>query len=277
MDIIHNNQFLLPPKIIDCFLYNGEPIVFERLKYLYDVVDTFIITEFKETHSGTIKDEYFVDIYSKEFEPYNNKIIYLKCDKIPPIPTNWIHESQHKEWMINKEAWWKENYQRNYAYSTSTLANIKGSYVLIGCDVDEIPRKSLVETLPSLYPRLRVGAKLSMLLFYYSTKWVKPYRWTHPFVVNDIGIASKGSLEPYRTGIACELFILQAGWHCSYFMTPEEIMKKIESFAHTEYNSDEYKNKEWIYNCIQTGEDVFNRGSNEKLIIYDGDEGYPFA
>lgn len=267
-----DNQFLLPPKIIDCCLYNGEKIVFDRLKYLYNVVDIFILTEFKETHSGKIKENYFFDIYSKEFEPYKDKIIYLKCDKFPTIPDDW----KTKEWMVNKEAWWKENYQRNYAY-TNYLSNITDSYILIGCDIDEIPRKSLVESLPSLYPRLRGGAKLSMLMFYYSTKWVKSYRWTHPFIVNDIGLRLKGCIEPFRTEGVCELFILQAGWHCTYFMNPEEIMKKIESFSHTEYNDSNYKNKEWIYNCIEKGEDLFNRGSNEKLIIYEGDEGYPFT
>ena len=44
--------------------------------------------------------------------------------------------------------------------------------------------------------------------------------------------------------------------------------KKIESFAHSEYNKEEYKNLENIESCIKNGTDLYNRKLNfEKILI----------
>ena len=105
--------------------------------------------------------------------------------------------------------------------------------------------------------------------------WVKKYRWTHPFVVNDIGLKQICSLEPFRTGGQCPYVIPQAGWHCSYFMSINEMVRKLEHFPHMEYNQQQYKTNEWIHKCIDEGLDLFNRGDSENLIPYHGEEGYP--
>ena len=46
--------------VIDYVLYNGEPIIEFRLKYLNDYVDIFIIVESMYTHSGNKKRIYII-------------------------------------------------------------------------------------------------------------------------------------------------------------------------------------------------------------------------
>ena len=43
------------------------------------------------------------------------------------------------------------------------------------------------------------------------------------------------------------------GWHLSYFGDIDFIIKKIQSFAHQEYNNDNYLNKEKLKNAIEKG------------------------
>ena len=62
--------------------------------------------------------------------------------------------------------------------------------------------------------------------------------------------------------------IKNGGWHFSYLKSPAQIRKKIESFAHSEYNKDEYKNLKNIENCIKNRTDLYDRNSNlEKISI----------
>ena len=62
--------------IIDCILYNGEPIIELRLEYLYDIVDIFLIIEAGNTFCGKQK-EYFFEKYSSIFDKYRSKIIFI--------------------------------------------------------------------------------------------------------------------------------------------------------------------------------------------------------
>jgi len=68
---------------IDTFLYNGENIVFYRLKYLYDVFDEFVIVESYYTFSGLKKDELFFNKYIDKFMPYIAKITLRVIENFP--------------------------------------------------------------------------------------------------------------------------------------------------------------------------------------------------
>ena len=48
------------------------------------------------------------------------------------------------------------------------------------------------------------------------------------------------------------------------------IIRKIESFAHTECNIDKYKNKEYLLKCIQEGKNILNE--DEQFIKTEDDE-----
>ena len=63
--------------------------------------------------------------------------------------------------------------------------------------------------------------------------------------------------------------INNGGWHFSYIKTPEQIVKKIEAFAHTEFNIKKFKDKNKILEKIKNGKDLFNRGFSYKKINLD--------
>ena len=63
--------------------------------------------------------------------------------------------------------------------------------------------------------------------------------------------------------------IKNGGWHFSYLQTPENISKKIKSFAHGEFNKTNIVNEEGIRLKIEKGQDVFERGHNLKKIEVD--------
>ena len=63
------------------------------------------------------------------------------------------------------------------------------------------------------------------------------------------------------------------GWHFSFLMYPDEIKKKIKSFAHDEFNKTEYLNVNKIDKSIKQGLDLFNR--NQKYIRVNLDKTFP--
>ena len=67
--------------------------------------------------------------------------------------------------------------------------------------------------------------------------------------------------------------IKNGGWHFSYLLTAKEIKKKIQTFAHTEFDRAEYTNYKNINISIKKGLDLFKRN-----IIYSKveiDKSYP--
>ena len=63
--------------------------------------------------------------------------------------------------------------------------------------------------------------------------------------------------------------IENGGWHFAYLQSPENISKKIKSFAHGEFNTDDKSNEENIRSKIEKGEDIFNRGYEIKKVELD--------
>ena len=63
--------------------------------------------------------------------------------------------------------------------------------------------------------------------------------------------------------------IKNGGWHFAYLQTPENISKKIQSFAHGEFNKIDITNEESINAKIEKGQDIFNRNYNLKKIEID--------
>lgn len=50
------------------------------------------------------------------------------------------------------------------------------------------------------------------------------------------------------------------GWHFSYFMSAADIARKLNSFGHSEYDKDQYKDTDHLRKCLLEGKDLFNRG-----------------
>lgn len=50
------------------------------------------------------------------------------------------------------------------------------------------------------------------------------------------------------------------GWHFNYLLKPEEISKKLKTFAHTEFNNEKYTDIQKINFNIKNLNDLFQRG-----------------
>ena len=58
-----------------------------------------------------------------------------------------------------------------------------------------------------------------------------------------------------------ELFT-NGGWHFNNLLSPENISKKLKTFAHTEYSDDKFSSIEIIKKKIANKIDLFERGEN---------------
>ena len=63
--------------------------------------------------------------------------------------------------------------------------------------------------------------------------------------------------------------IKNGGWHFAYLQSPENISKKIKSFAHGEFNTDVSSNEENIKLKIEKEEDIFDRGYKIQKVKID--------
>ena len=59
------------------------------------------------------------------------------------------------------------------------------------------------------------------------------------------------------------------GWHFSYLLTPIEIRRKIQTFAHNELNKKKYTNINNIKSCIKRFKDLFHREAKFKKVKID--------
>ncbi len=62
--------------------------------------------------------------------------------------------------------------------------------------------------------------------------------------------------------------IIKGGWHFSYMQTPSQILNKIQSFSHGEYNNDSLSETS-IQKKILSNEDIFGRGIRLEKIRID--------
>ena len=63
--------------------------------------------------------------------------------------------------------------------------------------------------------------------------------------------------------------IKNGGWHFSNLKTPAELVKKISSSCHGEFNRPEFKDEKLIKEKIEKLEDIFDRSIKYKKILID--------
>jgi beta-1,4-mannosyl-glycoprotein beta-1,4-N-acetylglucosaminyltransferase len=227
---------------IDTVMFNGEPILKTRLEYLSDHVDCFYICEQRYTHQGQYKDQLYVEKYKEWLEPYLNKI------KIIIDETNYS----------GKESWDIENAQRNYSLTYILKDYESDKYIVSVCDCDEIPNwKSVIEK-TDLYDKCTNGAVImEQDLYYYNLNW-KSIIWKRAFFLNDISVKKFHNFQIFRNEKGPITDSFTCGWHLSYFFPIADIRRKIESFAHKEFNQEYIKDTTRIMLCVQEGYNLYN-------------------
>lgn len=221
------------PRIFDCFTYcNEEEILRIRLEELGDVVDSFVIVEGLKTFTLKPKPLYFDNIGSW-IDKWRPQIVRHVVD----LPTHL-------------SPWECEKFQRNQILRGLRSVGLKSEDKILISDADEIPR-------PEVLSYVGDPIQLDVTQYFWNFNWQVPHhcnQGARPVLLQAKDLDSPQSLR------ASDLRrIPHAGWHFSFFGTEEMVRNKIESFAHTEMDTEEFKSLEHIQKCIELGLDPFER------------------
>lgn len=265
--------------IYDCFTFFNELDLLEiRLNELNSIVDKFVIVEANKTHQGAAKALFFQE-NKERFAAFKDKIIHIIVDDFPAA----------------ENAWTLERFQRNAI--ARGLSNCQANDVIMVSDLDEIPNKETVLNCQKLN-----GIKLlKQKTFYYFLNCVREdgnempkETWIGTTIcyfkdfstaqaMRDISIKYLGLASPnlidkifaygrilFKTKDRHKVLLIKnGGWHFSFLGGIEKIINKIESFAHTEFNKDLYKDASKLEAAINSGNDIFGRNMKFKFIKID--------
>lgn len=255
-------------KIYDCFLFFNEfDLLKIRLEYLYEHVESFVITESDRTFSGYRKPLFFNERRS-EFSRWQKKILYL------PFSTPRFGSAVMKFLRTRKKKsnWFVEHAQRDSLSKIVSQLDRDDFFFLT--DIDEIWNPETVLRFLQHNPEIQ-SARLEMDFFYFylnckgigagNSKWSLPFfatkneleKWGSEF--RNFSFFSKSlKLSKARSKLILPL-IRDAGWHFSYLGGERTIAEKLNSFSHQELNVDRFTNLENIQARISRGEDLFGR------------------
>ena len=247
--------------IFDCFQYfNEDHIADLRFNILNKFIDKFVIVESTVNHQGKPKKLHFdIDKYKK----FKDKINYIVVDDTPEnIKKNHVGG----ESLV-------EQHQRNSIMKGLKDANDNDLIIL--SDVDEIPdlnklneydkNKYAVFSQKMFMYKLNLlnleennwhGSKICLKKNFKSPQWLRNLKFKkYPFWRID----KQRNLQIIENG----------GWHFAYLQSPENISKKIKSFAHGEFNKPNFVNLENIKEKINMGKDIFDRGISYRKVPID--------
>lgn len=221
-------------------------LIMDELK---DVVDGFIFLEASHTYQMNIRPEYPSfpfsgdNIHHIKFESYPENAKDMPADKVEELVTSVYIDELKK-------------------------IGIRPNDVLLYGDSDELPNSELVKYLA---PQVKTGDIFAPEMIF-CNYWINciSYEkiWTHFKIFNfqtmiDIGGSPQENIRKKIAGNR----IPNGGWHYSWFGGKSAIINKLESYSHSEFNLPKYKDENHIDRCLQTGNDIFNRGSGTILPI----------
>ena len=251
-------------KIFDCITFFEEHLVSGmRFNILNNYVDKFIVCEGKENHRGIKKK---INFDPNEFPEFKNKIKHIICEEFPKNINPWQRQAIQREKIL-------EN-----------LDEADDNDLILFSDPDEIPN-------PKKLINLNIKKKYIIFLqknFYYKLN----------IQDIDLGCNWEGTRGCLKKNLKSIDFMRQkvlkknlkysfwrfdkeknlqlindGGWHFSYLMSPEQIKNKIKTFAHTEFDRDEFTDINNINKQIKSLKDIFNRKVNYSKVEFD--ENYP--
>ena len=246
--------------LYDCFMYCDEDLLLDlRLNILNDYVDYFVLVEGKKDHQGKPRS---LNFNIKKFDKFKNKIRYIVADNYPKSDYTWD----------------LEHYQRD-----CVLKGIEDSTkddIIIISDVDEIPNPEAIKKFSS---RNRYGIFVQKNFYYKlnlldtSDSWNGSKICVKKYLKSPNWLRYKVKIKKYpfyRIDKPKPAQIIEnGGWHFSFLKTPGGIAKKLDSYAHKEYNKPEFKDEKIIEEKIKNKKDLFNR----KIVLekVEVDETYP--
>ncbi len=249
--------------IYDCFQYfNEDEMVDLRLNVLNDYVDYFIISESTKSHQGKIKK---INFNINNFPKFKHKIKFVVAE--------YKEEINFKNHIGGESP--VEQHQRN-----TLIEGIKDAspedYIILS-DSDEIPDLTKLNEIKKNKKFIAFSQK--MFMYKLNLQNLDESGWIGSKITKKKNLNSMQSLRnlkfkdyPFWRIDKLNLQIIKGGWHFSFLQTPDQILKKIKSYSHGEFN-DNSLSIETIEKRILDNKDIFNRGFKLKKIDLDND--YP--
>jgi len=224
--------------IIDSFIFNDElEMLSFRLKYLWDVVDKFVIVEADNTFSGKEKSFNFSN---GDFKWAMDKIVYFPI-RIDTDANPWVVEHRQRRAIID---------------ACHGFSDID---ILMLSDIDEIPSTQAVEFRRDnalLYP-----LTCDQLVIPYKLDFCREDIGWRGTIMCDLGYAREMGTQTLRNMRQQFSPFPQGGWHLTYFGGLEQIVSKVKSYSHQENNKEEFLEGGHISKCIETGSSLFKENA----------------
>ena len=245
--------------IYDCFQYfNEDHIVDLRLNVLDKYVDYFVISESTKTHQGKIKK---INFDLNKFSRFKDKIRFIVADYSKEID---FQKHIGGESPI-------EQHQRNSLSEGIKDANPNDLIIL--SDTDEIPDLTKLSEIRKT--KKFIAFSHQMFMYKLNLKNLDESNWIGSKITKKKYLKSMQSLRnlkfknyPFWRIDKFHLQIINGGWHFSFLQTPEQILNKVKSFSHGEYD-DNNLDKSQIAEKILKQKDIFNRNISLKKIVLD--------
>lgn len=228
-------------RIFDLWMYNNEAaFAFTRIWRLYNFVDFFIVSYSTQSFSGVPRNISFAP-FEKDILQYKDKIILVNvppgfCDSInyPNLPRPWCVEKSQRSYSL---IILKKNF------------NMTSNDILLISDVDEIFTREAIFYI-SNHPPDDAYSVCGTLYFPYYFHNIGRWCFAAALRYSD----NMDSLQNYREksykGKLPKIISQNRTFvtHCSYcFATLEEYRNKLKSFAHQEYNKEQYTNNNTLF------------------------------
>ena len=251
-------------KIYDCFSYWDEDLLLEiRLNILNDYVDYFVIVEGNKTWQNNTKKLQF---NINNFKKFKHKIKYVVADYEKKVNLK-SHVGGESD---------VEQHQRNFL--SQGLLDAHDNDLIILSDSDEIPDLAKLNQIK----KTTKFTAFSQMMFMYklNIQNLDENNWIGSKVALKKNFPKPHTLRklkfkkyPFWRIDKPRTQVINGGWHFSFLHKPSDIVKKIKSFSHGEFNQDRFTEEKEIEKKILNGEDIFNRGF--KLRKIDINEEYP--
>ena len=225
--------------VYDCFpFFNELEILSMRLHILDKHVDKFVLVESNKTFQDTDKPFYYEE-NKHLFEKFAHKIITHKfIDTAGATWNSWDRETKHRDSLV--EALKKDG--------------AKDDDIILSSDCDEIPNFEINKLELIYVPDNFVH--MMQNFYYYYLNYQKIERW-YGTKICSFKFFKERSFNILRKMKSEGIKIENGGWHWSYLSDPQDMIKKIESWAHTELNTDLIKSN--VEANVKAGRDLFNR------------------
>jgi len=241
-------------QIFDCVIFFDENLLLDfRFNELDKYIKKFVIVKKKKTNKGKKKK---LNFNFKKFFRFKNKIEYLVIDNFQNLSKPWD----------------RENFQRNYI--SNAIDNISNDDFVMVSDADEIPN---LKNLRLTYEKViyifeqksfyyKINLQNNSETPWYGTRMIQKKFLKTPQYLRSVKVKNYSFWRIDKPNFK---IVKNGGWHFSYLKNPQNIQRKIISFAHSEFNISNIKNINHIKNCIKRKKDLFKRDYFLKKIKLD--------